>query len=215
MADKIPPNIDSLSLESTMLGAGSMPYNNASCAEIDSGYQQTCSFGTSFIYEFYFKHCCEASIPLYECEKNVQDFILNDDYNAAIPPIARQDVPLDVGIDFVYMFLESIEAQKGTASVVFSLTYMWNDPRLAWDIIDFDTCTNFVSVWTGHDVEKTSIWIPSLNLLNRISGVQTFADVKATVDSNGNVMMRTEGSLQAFCSFKGLADIPFDTLGCK
>lgn len=193
------------------------PLYNATCTEIDFSYQQqTCSFDLPSLYRYFFKHCCEASLPTYQCEKNVHDLILDDDiYDAAVPPIIRQDVPLDIGVNFVYVFLESIEAEKGTASVVFRMTYMWNDPRLKWDIIDFGTCTNFITVWTGHEVEKTSIWIPSLDLLNKIEGVQTFPDTKATVDSKGNVMLTVEGSLKAFCSFKGLANIPFDTLGCE
>jgi len=210
LADKVPSTRDSGIPDTS-------PLHNATCAEIDFSYQQqTCSFDLPSLYRYFFKHCCEASLPTYQCEKNVHDLILDDDiYDAAVPPIIRQDVPLDIGVNFVYVFLESIEAEKGTASVVFRMTYMWNDPRLKWDIIDFGTCTNFITVWTGHEVEKTSIWIPSLDLLNKIEGVQTFPDTKATVDSKGNVMLTVEGSLKAFCSFKGLANIPFDILGCQ
>jgi len=64
-------------------------------------------------------------------------------------------------------------------------------------------------------LEKTSIWIPDMNLLNQIEGIQSMPDTKASVHSDGTVVWIVNGGLKAFCGFRGLASIPFDTLGCQ
>jgi hypothetical protein len=56
---------------------------------------------------------------------------------------------------------------------------------------------------------------PDFDLRNQIEGVQTWPDVQATIYSDGTVLWIRSGSLRAFCSFKGLAEISFDTLGCQ
>jgi len=197
--------------------------NTSTCAEIDLYFQHTnnyCSFGTSnssseeALQKFLFKYCCQAFIPVYQCEKNIHDHILNDDYDTAIPPVVRRDTPISVGVRLVYLFLESIEEEKGSASVVFNITMEWNDPRLMWEV-NSDTCTDFTTVHVGRDVQTTSIWIPSFNLLNRIQGIEALPPNKAVINSKGNITLNFDGKMKAFCNYKGLANIPYDTLGCQ
>ena len=94
------------------------------------------------------------------------------------------------------------------------MTLKWRDPRLQWEVNDYE-CSNVVDVWTGHDVETTSIWIPSFDILNQIEGIQSMPEFKANVYSDGTVHWYISGGLRAFCAFTGLAEIPFDTLGCQ
>ena len=99
-------------------------------------------------------------------------------------------------------------------TVFVTITLKWVDPRLRWNVSD-DTCSNLISVWTGHDVETSTIWLPEIDLLNQIEGAQSFRAVKATVYSDGTVNWMSSGGLKAFCALRGLAQIPFDTLGCQ
>eukprot|EP00536_Pseudo-nitzschia_multiseries_P011641 jgi/Psemu1/289819/fgenesh1_pg.407_\ len=115
----------------------------------------------------------------------------------------------------MYLFLEGIDEEKGSLSVVFNITLAWTDPRLAWEITP-ETCSDVTTVYTGHDTETTSIWVPPFNLLNRIEGTEALpSGRKATVNSDGRVVLMFEGRMEAFCNFKGLANIPYDTLGCQ
>jgi len=51
--------------------------------------------------------------------------------------------------------------------------------------------------------------------LNRKEGVQTFAQAPAQIYSDGTVVWIRGGKISAFCTFVGLARMPFDTLGCQ
>jgi len=37
----------------------------------------------------------------------------------------------------------------GTATIFVSMTLKWVDPRLKWDVFDYDTCSNMIDVYTG------------------------------------------------------------------
>ena len=93
--------------------------------------------------------CCRASIPRYDCEQNIQDLIFSRNYNTAVPPIKSVDEPLIVSITFTYQALEGIDVEEGTATIFMDVTMKWNDPRLAWDVVDGSTCSNSIDVFTG------------------------------------------------------------------
>ena len=93
--------------------------------------------------------CCRASIPRYDCEQNIQDLIFSQNYNTAVPPIKSVDEPLIVSITFTYQALEGIDVEEGTATIFMGVTMKWNDPRLAWDVVDGSTCSNSIDVFTG------------------------------------------------------------------
>lgn len=169
-----------------------------------------------------FVACCRASIPTFRCEQNVHAYILGDseyysEYNTVIPPAVgpEPDQKLNVSVFLQYETLEHIEVGEGTATLFVSIQLKWNDPRLKWDVDDYDMCSNSVNVWTGHDVETTSIWIPDLDVMNKIEGLQTMDSAKAVVYSDGTVEWFIAGGLKTFCAFTGLGTIPFDTLGCQ
>jgi len=161
--------------------------------------------------------CCKASVPKYECEQNIHEFLLGDDssYNSAVPPIDSIDNPLNVSVSIIYNALQDVNVEAGTASIFLTIFMSWTDPRLAWNVADYDTCSNVIDVFTGHEVGKTFIWVPDFDLLNQIEGIQSLPDFKANVYSDGTVSWVMNGGIQAFCAFSGLANIPFDTLGCQ
>ncbi len=57
--------------------------------------------------------------------------------------------------------------------------------------------------------------MPDFDLLNQIDGVQSAPQTKASIYSDGTVRWTIGGGLKAFCAFGGLANIPFDKLGCQ
>jgi len=61
----------------------------------------------------------------------------------------------------------------------------------------------------------TNIWVPGFDLLNQHQGVQGFRNKQATIYSDGSVKWIRTGPITAMCQYKGLAAIPFDTLGCQ
>lgn len=65
------------------------------------------------------------------------------------------------------------------------------------------------------DVEKTQIWVPDYDLMNRVNGVRTLADTLATVYADGTVSWYRLGGLKALCAFTGLERFPYDTIGCN
>ena len=67
----------------------------------------------------------------------------------------------------------------------------------------------------SQEVEKTYIWIPDFQLYNEIDGMQTMPEYKAHVYADGTVTWSISGGVTAFCAFRNLANIPFDTLGCQ
>jgi hypothetical protein len=64
------------------------------------------------------------------------------------------------------------------------------------------------------DVEKTQIWVPDYDLLNRVKGVSTLVDTLATVYADGTVSWFRLGGLKVLCAFTGLERFPYDTIGC-
>ena len=68
---------------------------------------------------------------------------------------------------------------------------------------------------SSQSIEETKIWVPDFGLLNAIEGFQTFPETKASIYADGTVQWELSGGLTAFCAFRDLARIPFDTLGCQ
>ena len=61
----------------------------------------------------------------------------------------------------------------------------------------------------------TSYSSSALDLVNKRKGIQEFANTVATVWNDGTVRWQQRGPLQALCTFVGLRNMPFDTLGCQ
>lgn len=160
--------------------------------------------------------CCEASLPRYQCEQNIHNQIIanNENYNIAVPPVASYGEPLVVSTEVIFEYLENIDVEAGTASIFATFTLNWKDARLAWTMDD-QLCADHINVFTGHDQEVTNIWVPEFDLLNQHQGVQGFRNKQATIYSDGSVKWIRTGPITAMCQYKGLAAIPFDTLGCQ
>jgi hypothetical protein len=72
----------------------------------------------------------------------------------------------------------------------------------------------YTTVRGSPDVEKTQIWVPDFDLVNRVNGVQSIAETLATVYADGTVSWYRLGELKVLCAFTGLERFPYDTIGC-
>ncbi|VEU38808.1 unnamed protein product [Pseudo-nitzschia multistriata] len=198
--------------------------DNSTCSELEefyySDYKNTVpgeSCINDVVVNMAFDRCCRQSIPKYECETNIQERLFGSEsnYNTAVPPVISMKEPLTVLVSMVYFFLQDIDTAENTAKISLQVSFTWVDPRLKWDIVDNDTCSNKIDVFSGHEIEQTMIWIPDYDLLNGIEGIRSMPTRKVQVTSSGRVQMDMFGGIEAFCPMSGLANIPFDTLGCQ
>eukprot|EP00560_Eucampia_antarctica_P006963 CAMPEP_0197825880 /NCGR_PEP_ID=MMETSP1437-20131217/2918_1 /TAXON_ID=49252 ORGANISM="Eucampia antarctica, Strain CCMP1452" /NCGR_SAMPLE_ID=MMETSP1437 /ASSEMBLY_ACC=CAM_ASM_001096 /LENGTH=462 /DNA_ID=CAMNT_0043426081 /DNA_START=271 /DNA_END=1656 /DNA_ORIENTATION=+ len=159
--------------------------------------------------------CCDTSrmkVPLYECNKNVKHETLLKIDKLVSPFRIDQPLVIDVGLSF--QSLQNIDVKLSTASLFVSIDLSWNDPRLAWNKSQ-DFCCSSMNVKASVDAELTEIWVPDFDLLNRIEGLQSWSQVRATVRYDGKVTWYRQGMIVAACAFTGLRKMPFDTLGCQ
>jgi len=196
-------------------------FPNQTCADIELAYATTnakCQ-RAEINFNAAFEACCRPSIPLYQCEAHVHESLFGDDsdYNCLIPPVVGLDPEerLKVKFHITYQAIESIEETEGTAQLYVSLRLVWKDPRLSWDLNASSTCANMITVYASQDPDTTSIWVPDFDLINQIAGIQEMRLSQAEVYADGTVSWEIVGGLGVFCAFRGLADMPFDELGCQ
>jgi len=167
------------------------------------------------VHQDYFEEwCCEvSSVPHYECETNVKTDLFAS-YNTAVVPRASRAAWLSVDTLLTYYAIGKINLAESSVELFVDITLSWKDPRLAWNLTS-DNCATSILERASLDTELTKIWVPSMDLLNREEGVQSFADVPAKVYYDGTVVWKRSGKIQAFCSFVGLRGLPYDELGCQ
>lgn len=165
----------------------------------------------------FYTQCCDGDIPLFKCERNIRQKLLGPDseYDAAVPPIVSNREPLNVTVQVIYQTVQSLDVQGGTGRMFVTISMVWNDPRLAWEVSP-DQCAGYINVYAGiMDPQITEIWAPDWDIYNQIDGVQQMPNLMAKVYSDGTVVWSRNGGLGVMCQFTGLAQMPFDTLGCQ
>mmetsp|Transcript_1706 Transcript_1706/g.2524 ORF Transcript_1706/g.2524 Transcript_1706/m.2524 type:complete len:587 (-) Transcript_1706:2926-4686(-) len=187
------------------------PVENVSCGQLSELAQEANSTGCLEV-QLAFPDCCNGP-SLYQCQEKIRSSIFGDNFDFSVAPIIGKE-PLNVSVSFQYDAVESIDVQHGLANIYIQLQLIWKDDKLAWNVNE-DNCSGFIPVRASFDAERTEIWVPDLDLLNRVNGLSTFRDEHALVSSDGTVFWSRSGALQAFCQFTGLAQIPFDRLGCQ
>lgn len=98
-------------------------YGNATCGELnkmlenqpESWYLTYESCRSDGGLNILFEECCKPSIPMYQCEQNVHNYISNQDYNPLVPPIVgnEPDEKLNVNVRLIYQALESLDVEEG------------------------------------------------------------------------------------------------------
>ena len=194
----------------------SMP--NTTCEDFEfifslPEYKAECFKNSELLLTF----CCETAhqkLPVYTCVENIQNKVFADDNNILSPPYIGHGEPIQVDVLLSYQSVEEIDVKTNSASIYVYLTLSWNDPRLAWNVTE-DLCSPSMTVRASLNAEQTQIWVPEFDLLNRKHGVQEWPEVSAKVSFDGTVEWQRTGVLVSVCSFRGLMQMPFDTLGCQ
>ena len=192
-------------------GVGLEP--NLTCAELDDLFSFIPAGDQCNGIKLFYEQCCIGVIPVYQCEKNIRNKILEES-DSTVPPIVSAKDPINISVELQFMHVTDINEQESTAQIFVWLIMSWKDPRLAW-VPDEDHCSRQVNARASIDVEKAEIWVPDFDLFNQVDGVQALPDATADVYADGTVSWRRNGPLVAICQFTGLAQIPFDTLGCQ
>ena len=115
LENEIPPNVGKIwEDEFPELINVTCAIMNEEYMALQTGYvSDTCR--SDPLFNVYFDTCCSASLPLYECEQNVQNAIPSERYNPLVPPIVgkKPNQGLEVEILFTYEALEDIDVEKG------------------------------------------------------------------------------------------------------
>lgn len=162
--------------------------------------------------------CVDLSRPRYVCANNVRNYLFGgnnyDKYTLPSTSLFHDSLQVQVKLD--YQTVTDIDIAAGTTEIFAWFTLTWRDPRLAWSYDANTTCTNTPIHVTAHAMTRLSeIWVPDIDLINRVSGTKQMESGLAVVSNDGTVIWRREGKLKAMCNLKNLGNIPFDELGCQ
>jgi len=187
-------------------------FDDYNCSTVDQLVQAATTTEECSLLKPAINNCCDTP-PQYQCQEQIRSSII-DGLDFTVSPIRSILEPYNITVDFTYHTVEEMNVQLGYSNVLSTIYLTWKDDRLKWDIDD-DKCTYFIPVRASYDAELTEIWVPDLDLLNRIDGLSNFRDEQALVGNDGTVYWLRSGTLRAFCQFTGLAKIPYDTIGCQ
>lgn len=192
------------------------------CNEVDaflakhSITDHVCEIGRAYFEEA----CCDDVESSFECESNIHDTIV-DELNTISPPDpsplendfdfqSRDFVDVVVLLDVLHIF--EIDIKSSSISLLVAIELNWYDDRLSWE--PFIGGCHRVSYRASIDAEITEIWVPEIELLNQVEGIQTLPEAHASVYFDGHVSWRRTGVLKASCALTGVEDFPFDRTGC-
>lgn len=160
--------------------------------------------------------CIDYERPRYVCAKTVRDSILTNEYDKlTVPAISSSFDPINVTMLLEYQAVTDIDIAAGTVELYVWVTLVWKDERLAWTYDANTTCTTYPVTARASMGGSSEIWVPELELYNRVSGLKSMGDSLASISEDGTVVWPREGKLKAICAFVNLGQIPFDRLGCQ
>ena len=169
------------------------------------------SMDCNYVHSFLLPQCCNitsstngTNVAPYQCETAVHEALLGAaSYDATVTPVPAGSQYLNVSVYMDYYQYTSLSTTEGTLEIFLGISMNWIDERLKWDPSEFGGCHR-TTVRASLDVEKTEIWVPDYDLLNRVHGVADFKDAMAEVTANGLVSWYRLGGLKALCVFTGL-----------
>lgn len=161
--------------------------------------------------------CCVDPVrPRYECANRVRRAVLNDGYDELNSPSSSLlHERLNVTVKMNYQAVTDVNIAVGTVEIFVWLIMSWKDSRLAWSYDADSTCTTFPITARASMGSNSEIWVPQLDLFNRVSGLKDIGDSLAVISNDGEVVWQREGKIKAVCSMTDLGNIPFDNLGCQ
>ncbi|KAL3864986.1 hypothetical protein ACJMK2_006625 [Sinanodonta woodiana] len=142
-----------------------------------------------------------------ESFKELEKALLTN-YSAKFRPGLDNTGPLLVNISAHLVYLNGIDAIKGTISVVMFFEVTWIDERLKWDPFQYDNISNL-------HLPSDDIWLPPLLLTNPTERITylTGINLKVTLFPDGKIMYLPGEVIDASC-FINITMFPFDTQEC-
>jgi len=175
---------------------------------------QEVGFVCRFSRTMFMQACCEGLPSKSSCEENVRNNVLDGLHNTVVPPDdPKGGEVLDVSVLLDVTHILGIDIQSNTLEMLVSLKLIWTDTRLVWDPL-VGGC-NSVSYRASIDKEQTEIWVPNVDLLNQVEGVQNLPIAAASVFWDGYVLWKRTGIIRVACDLKGVQNFPFDNPSCS
>jgi len=200
--------------------------NLFSCRDLDSylinfsAADDSCYIGRATFEE----PCCNDYTSDHDCERQMHDVLIERINTVTLPDPSKQEsdfgirlkdgmddkVDVKVSLDVSHLLAVDVKINSMTLSV--SLELIWYDIGLAFE--PFIGGCHHISFRASLDAELTEIWVPQIELLNLIDGVNTLPDAFASVRYDGRVTWRRTGILQSTCELNGIRDFPYDQTSC-
>mmetsp|Transcript_1559 Transcript_1559/g.2138 ORF Transcript_1559/g.2138 Transcript_1559/m.2138 type:complete len:775 (+) Transcript_1559:188-2512(+) len=184
---------------------------------------QTCHLTMTYLADA----CCDGMPSQSICEANIHDSVITYSLgeNTITPPEPLwyyrdqrmrgrgHDEKIDVHFDFSFMHIIDIDMQSNTLSALVSMNIWWYDPRLSWGAF-IGGCKK-ATFRANTDAELTEIWVPSVDLKNKVQGFDGFPIAHASVNSDGKVNWKRSGVIEVACDVEGVDAFPFDLVRCQ
>lgn len=141
--------------------------------------------------------------------KNLYNDIF-DGYRSEIVPAANHSQPIEIGIAFYLMAINSFQVVDETLSVNGGLILNWTDVSIAWNPQKYGNKSSL-------EIPSTDIWLPWIYLINSAKTLEPIGSdsfFRATIFSNGNVVYSPGDVLDVKCA-TDVASFPFDTQNCE
>eukprot|EP00978_Attheya_sp_CCMP212_P012363 scaffold30774_cov30-Attheya_sp.AAC.2 len=197
-----------------------------SCSKIDNLLLQNVSTSEVFCLKgraSFEEACCDDTASSFECESQIHSSLLENNIgdNTITPPDPSQlendpgfssEDAVDVKLNVAIQHIIGIDVNTNSLQLQLSLELEWYDPRLSWE--PFVGGCHRASFRASTDRELTDIWVPKIELIHMLQGVQDLPEGDASVQYDGRVKWRRTGILITSCDLAGIENFPFDTTGC-
>ncbi|CAG5118808.1 unnamed protein product, partial [Candidula unifasciata] len=124
-------------------------------------------------------------------------------------PVLKHSDAVSVSVKFSFVRVEDLNEATDTFTSTLFIVQMWNDPRLKWNVSDYDGLQTV-------RLPASRLWIPDLVLFNVAYQMppQSLYEETVTVTSDGNVVWVPMLTLFSTCPMD-LTDFPNDIQTCS
>ena len=154
-------------------------------------------------------------IPISQCQtsniqsrNNLKNTLLANYRNDNIP---LENEPVNLTLGLAIRALNNVDQIEGTITMNIWLRYNWNDPRLAWNVSEWN---NISSLAFNTHPETDGIWVPDIYIYNTGETPMSELDYsRAVVNNKGDILWSRPGLIKSTCLFD-LNLFPYDTQNC-
>lgn len=139
---------------------------------------------------------------------NLKNTLLTNYRNDNIP---LENDPVNLTLGLAIRALNNVNQIEGTITMNIWLRYSWNDPRLTWNVSDWN---NISKLAFNTYPDSNGIWVPDIYIYNTGETPMSELDYShAVVSNNGDILWSRPGLIKSTCLFD-LNLFPYDTQNC-